>query len=305
MHRHLLLLLTLAAAFAQAPAPAPKPAAPAPAGNPVVLAVGDQKMTRSDFEDFINGLPEQVRDQVRAPLARRQLAEQLAELMILAQEARKRKMDQNPAIRQQVAVQVDRALATALYQEILAAVKVDDAMLRALYEKNKTQYEQVRARHILVRFQGSKVPLKPNQKDLTEAEALARIQELRKKVLDGGDFAAVAKAESDDAGSAAVGGDLSSFGRGQMIPAFEEVAFKLPPGQVSEPVKTPFGWHLIKVEQHTNKAFEDVRADLEKQARPEQARQAVEAMKKQNPATLDNQYFAPPAAPAPQPAPPK
>jgi len=137
------------------------------------------------------------------------------------------------------------------------------------------QIEQVRARHILVRFQGSVVPIRPNQPDRTAAEALARAQELRQRIIGGEDFAAVARLESDDEGSAKRdvvapgkgGGDLGTFPRGQMIPAFDEAAFSLPIDQVSEPVKTPFGYHIIKIEMRSPRPFETVETEVRNKAR--------------------------------------
>jgi len=81
----------------------------------------------------------------------------------------------------------------------------------------------------------------------TDAEALALANELRSRILAGEDFAALARAYSDDTGSGANGGDLGWFGKGRMVAPFEEAAFSLPLNQVSEPVKTDFGYHLIEV----------------------------------------------------------
>src|ERR1017187_9098563 len=80
--------------------------------------------------------------------------------------------------------------------------------------------------------------LKKDAKELTDEEALAKAQEIRKKLVDGADFATLAKAESDDAGSGANGGDLGTFGKGRMVPAFEQVAFTIAVGELSEPVKS-------------------------------------------------------------------
>jgi len=82
---------------------------------------------------------------------------------------------------------------------------------------------------------------------------------LRKKIQAGADFAELARQESDDAGSGANGGDLGSFRRGQMVPTFEQAAFAMQPGDLSEPVKTPFGYHVIKVEAKESKSFDEVR----------------------------------------------
>src|SRR5207249_5540110 len=105
---------------------------------------------------------------------------------------------------------------------------------------------EVRARHILVE---------------TEDEAKAVVAELKK----GADFAELAKAKSKDPGSAD-GGDLGYFTKDQMVPEFSEVAFKLYPGQLSNPVKTQFGWHVIKVEDRRTKQppeFDKVKDQIE------------------------------------------
>jgi parvulin-like peptidyl-prolyl isomerase len=99
-----------------------------------------------------------------------------------------------------------------------------------------------------------------------DAEALALANELRARILAGEDFAALAQAYSDDTGSGANGGDLGWFGRGRMVAPFEEAAFSLPVGEVSEPVKTDFGYHLIEVLER-----DDARAKDEAQLQQEQA----------------------------------
>jgi len=87
----------------------------------------------------------------------------------------------------------------------------------------------------------------PSTAPRSDAETLALAQELRKRILAGEDFATLAKQYSDDTGSGSNGGDLGWFVKGAMVAAFEDVAFALPVGQVSEPVKTDFGYHLIEV----------------------------------------------------------
>src|SRR5213594_802843 len=131
--------------------------------------------------------------------------------------------------------------------DFLSQVEVKDdevAEYYALHKDDKfTEPEQVRARHILVKTAadaGADV----------KAAARKKAEELLAKVKAGGDFAALAKERSEDAGSAANGGDLGLFTRGRMTPAFEEAAFALQGGGLSDVVETPFGFHVIKVEEH-------------------------------------------------------
>jgi peptidyl-prolyl cis-trans isomerase C len=258
----------------------------------VVLTVGGEKLTRAQFEELLAALPDQVRTAASGPgPGRRQLGNQLAEIMSLAQEARKRKLDQTSAVKQMIMIQSDQILAGSLAKQVSDEAKPSEAALRTYYDGHKSQYETAKASHILIRFKGSPAPVKPNGKDLSDEEALAKAQDIRKKLLAGGDFAATAKAESDDAVSAAQGGSLGTFPRGQMVPPFDQAAFSLPLNQISEPVKSQFGYHIIRVEERINKSFEEARPDIEKQMKPQMAREAMDGIKKQIPVTLDDSYF--------------
>jgi parvulin-like peptidyl-prolyl isomerase len=293
----------VAAKPAQAKAPAAKPAAAAASADPVVFSAGSKKMTRSEFDGLMQNLPENLKSQMggNTPESRRRLAEQLGEIMTYADEARKLHLADQPAAKVQLFLQQESTLASLLYQHLSETKKPTDAEVAAWYDAHKSEFESAKARHILVRFQGSRVPLKPNQKDLTDAEALAKTQALRDRIVKGEDFAAVAKAESDDTGSGAQGGDLGSFGRGRMVPVFEQAAFSLPVGELSQPVKSPFGYHLIQVQERGAKPLAEVKAEIQKRLTTENAQKAMEAYKSAAKATLDESYFGAPAAAPVQP----
>jgi parvulin-like peptidyl-prolyl isomerase len=132
--------------------------------------------------------------------------------------------------------------------------------------------------------------VRPGQKDITEEEALAKAQAILKELAAGGDFAVIARRDSDDAGSGVSGGDLGTFSRGRMVPSFEEVAFKLEIGQVSEPVKTMFGYHIIKVVERQSKTLEQAKPEIEKKLGPEAAAKAVEDLRKNTNIVIDPQF---------------
>jgi parvulin-like peptidyl-prolyl isomerase len=298
------MLSTLAVAQQQLPTPqpaSPKPApileAPTPPGvtpislppETIVLTIGTEKITKAQFEELLAALAQ------GRPLPtgadKRRVATQLGELHAVAQEARKRKIDQNEVTKKLVALQTDQVLASELQKQVASEVKVDDAAAQTYYDSHKAQYEQVKALHILIRFKGSSVPLKPNEKDLTEAEALAKAEEIRKKLADGGDFAAIAKAESDDTGTAANGGALPPFSKGQMVKEFEDAVYNQPIGELSQPVKTKYGYHIIKVQERKEKTLEQARADIDKQLKQQMLREAMDRIEKETPVTLDEAYF--------------
>jgi peptidyl-prolyl cis-trans isomerase D len=122
------------------------------------------------------------------------------------------------------------------------APQVSDAEVRDYYEENREQYRRAEGARLKV----ASVPLTISDAD--RAATVAQARELRREILDGADFAAVAERESADPGSRAAGGDLGTFSRGQMVPAFDEAVFSIPVGEISEPVVSAFGVHLIQVQ---------------------------------------------------------
>jgi peptidyl-prolyl cis-trans isomerase C len=271
------------------PKPAVTPASPA---EPAVLTIGAEKYTQKDFEAFLEALPPAVRTQTATPQGKRQIAEQLAEVKALAQEARRRKLHEQAPTRQQLQLQQDQILANAALNQMMTTAPVPEEALRKYYDENKAnQFQQVQARHILVRFKGSQVPLRPNQPDLTEAEAEAKVKQLRERIEQGEDFAVLAKAESDDSGSGASGGNLGTFGRGQMVPEFENAAFALNKGELSQPVRSQFGYHLIQLQDRVSREFDDVRAEIEQKLRPEHARRLARQLREKSGLVMEETYF--------------
>lgn len=294
-----------AALWAQQPVQPPA----SPAADPVVFEAGGRKMTRSEFDSLMRNLPENVRAQLGqdSPETRRRLAEQLGEIMSYAAEARRLRVPEKPAVQVQLFLQQESTLASLLYQHFTETARPGEQQLEAYYNAHKGEFETARARHILVRFQGSRVPVREGQKDLAPEEALARAEALRQRILKGEDFAAVARAESDDTGSGKSGGDLGSFGRGRMIAEFEDAVFSLPVGEISQPVKTQFGYHIIQVQERSVQPLAEVRADIERRLTTENAQKSMETVKQKSRVFLDESYFGKPApaADAPAPAQPK
>jgi peptidyl-prolyl cis-trans isomerase C len=303
-----ILALYAIPSFAQVPAmpripnPADTPAATPPADpNKVVLTIGDEKITAGQFDDMVNAIPQQYQQYARGA-GKRAFADQIVQVKVLSKEAEKRKLDQEPKVRDQVAFQRQNLLAQAMFLSLQNNVKVDDAAVEKYYNEHKNEYEVLKARHILIRAKGAPMQAIPGKPELTEEEALAKAQAIRKRVVGGEDFATVAKAESDDQGSGAQGGDLGEFRKGMMVPPFEEAAFAAKVNEITEPVKTPFGYHVIKVESHVTKTLAEVRPDIEKKLRPELARTSVESLQKSATVQMDDNFFGP-ATPAPGPVP--
>jgi parvulin-like peptidyl-prolyl isomerase len=302
----ILILAFCAAAFAQPPQPpqpppvrvqpgtpnpggpeAPPPTVNVPADT-VVLTIGNVKLTRAQFEQWVATLPDNLKTMLNGP-TKRKVVEQYAELTALGQEARKRKLDQKPM----VAIQIDQALAQALVQEVSANMKLDEAEMKAYYDQHKTDFETAKARHILIGVKPAGTAPTPGKKELTDEEAHAKAKDIREKIVKGGDFAALAKSDSDDPGSKDTGGEYTIV-HGQMVKEFDAAVWSLPINEVSQPVKTQFGYHIIQVQSRGQKTYDEAKPQIEAKMKPEMQKKAVEEAKKQVSVTISDDYFGKP-----------
>ncbi len=246
-----------------APPAAANPAADATAAapaDPVVARVGGTDIHLSDLSEAAQSLPDEMRSmppQVLYPM----LLDQMVDRQALVIQADKEKLQDQPQVQRALDRARDQVLQNAILTREIGPT-VTDAALHAKYDAeyaNKPGEEEVHARHILVP---------------TEDEAKKVIAELDK----GADFAALAKQESKDPG-AQNGGDLGFFKKGDMVPEFAAAAFALQPGKYTEtPVKTQFGYHIIKVEERKVSpppTFDEVKAELRQQIIQAGVRQAL------------------------------
>lgn len=296
------LTLPVVPGYGQEPAPATPPAGPAVAPDKVVISVGGETITAAEFDQFIETLPPQYQNMARGP-GRRQVADQLVNIKTLAQEARRRKLDQTDKFKRQSALATENLLAGVLYQDLATSMTVDDAAAMKYYNDHIREYEQLHARHILVRFKGSPVPSREGQKETTDNEALAKVKVLRERLDKGEDFATLAKTESDDTTTGANGGDLGTFRPGDMVPEFDAALAKMKPKELSQPIKTQFGYHLILLEERKSKDFAEVKGEVMSKARPALARERLTELRKSAEVKLDDAYFGAPLEEMPTPAP--
>lgn len=220
-------------------------------GNPVVAKFEGKAITRQEVYDFadkyMQGLAAQLPKEQLFPIA----VEQLVTQQVLLSKARQAGMSEDPEIQQQIERQTNNILRTEFLKQKLDE-RITEEKLRDVYEQqiaNQDKGEEVKARHILVE---------------TEQSALDLIAQLDQ----GADFAALAK-EHSTGPTGARGGDLGYFGKGQMVPEFEEAAFELEEGAyTAKPVKTQFGYHVIFLEDRRDKqppAFEEVKDQIKDQ----------------------------------------
>jgi len=254
----------IAALPAQAQTQAPA-AGDKKAEDVVVAVVNGQKVMRSEVEMMAASLPPQYR-QMPMQLIFPALLDQVISTKLLAGEGRKAGLQNDPEVKRRMTMIEDRLIQDA-YEQKEIAKQITPAALKARYDKQVAGMpaeEEINARHILVK---------------TEDEAKAIIADLKKNA----DFAKAAKEKSTDTGSGANGGELGWFKKGDMVGEFAEAAFKLKKGEVSAaPVKTQFGFHVIKLEDRRPAkppTFEDMEDELRTQMEREIGSQMVDQIR--------------------------
>ncbi len=234
-------LSLLAAALAATPPAALAQDAPVVAKvNGRAITEADIRLAESEIGSDLGSLPPGQR--------RRVLVEYLIENMLFAEAGETAKLGTHKTYDERQRYWQRRAMRDTYFEETIKS-SVTEADARKFYDAEIAKAaprEEVRARHILV-----------------ETEETAK--EIFEKIAHGAEFADMARQFSKDPGSKEDGGNLGFFGRGRMVPQFEEAAFKLAKGEVSLPVKSQFGWHLIKVEEKRDRGappFEQIKDRL-------------------------------------------
>jgi peptidyl-prolyl cis-trans isomerase C len=289
-----LVALATGSVFAQdkaAPATPPAaPAGPAVAPDAVIITANGVTVRRAEFEEAVQGLPQQYQEYALGP-GKKQFAEDYLRMKLLAVAGLKAGLEKDPEVVQRLEMARDNLVASAQLKKMQEAIQISDADLQKAYEAKKGDFEKAKARHILIAFKGSRAA-QPGKPELTEEQAKAKAEDLRNKIETGAaKFEDLAKTESDDTGSGADGGLLGEFGRGQMVPEFEQAAFTTEVGKLSPVIRTQYGYHILKVESRGTAPFAEARESLERAERVQklqaQAKQLVEAAN----AKFDEAYF--------------
>ncbi|MBA4136260.1 MAG: hypothetical protein C0518_02955 [Opitutus sp.] len=285
--RSFLTLTSVATAFAAITASAQTPA-PA-AADPVIISGPGVTILRSEFEGAMKSLPPQYVEYAMGP-GKKQFAEDFLRMKLLAAAGAKAGLENDPEVVSQLKIMRENLIASAQLKKIEESVTVSDDDLRQAYEAKKNEFEKVSARHILIAFKGSPAA-QPGKPELTEEQAKAKADELHAKIAQGASFEELAKTESDDTGSGATGGSLGEFGRGQMVPEFEQAAFTTEAGKVSAVFRTQFGYHLVKVDSRGTTSFEEAKAGLEKTERQAKLQAATAKLIEDAQVKFDEVYF--------------
>ena len=202
--------------------------APVWAGDELAMVNG-RAITKEAFQSALEGVPPQMQERFSTPEGRQQLLDSLVTQEVLLQEGERLGLDQDPAVQSRLA-EARRAVLVETLMQKMVADEASDAKVKDYYNAHKADFRSVKASHILV---------------ATEDEA----KTVKKRLKKGGDFAAVAKEVSTDPSAKQNGGDLGFFTKDQMVKPFADTAFAMKVNAISDPVKSEFGYHIIKVHE--------------------------------------------------------
>ena len=226
--------------------------------DPLIATVNGTEIHQSDLavaEEEAGQLPPM------SPEAKKDyLVQFMADMILVSKAAEAKKMGDGADFKRKIAFARNKLLMEQLLQSVGKEALTDEATHKVYDDavKQLGEQQEVHARHILIRA----APGDDKAGKEAEDKIKAAIERLKK----GEDFAKVASDVTEDPSGKANGGDLGYFSKEQMVPEFSDTAFKLEKGQISEPVKTQFGWHVIKVEDKRAKAvpkFEEVKPQIE------------------------------------------
>ena len=287
-----LLLLAAPACRKDTGTPEAAPAKKAEAGGEAVATYRGRKLTSEAIAQEFEHLPAPSRTYLTAPDRKRQFVENLIMNDLLYEEGQKAGYDKEPEIERQVNDMRKRLVVQRVMRQYQNPPTITDEQVRAYYDQNPTLYSttQVHASHILVKDED------------TARQILAEVKAHPDKFPD------IAREKSTDTISAKKGGDLGTFGPGRMVPEFEKAAFALKPGEISDVVKTQYGYHIIMVTERKEgepKPFdnvkEQIRATLRNRGLQDQVQAHFDQLKKDADVKIDDDALARVTPPGPTP----
>jgi peptidyl-prolyl cis-trans isomerase C len=245
----------------------------------VLARVGKDSLTMEKFSLMVQGMPPQYQAMVNnMPEVKNDLIRSWTETTLLAKEALGSGLDKDPAVTLKLEEMKNRILVEILIsKQIDTTTPVPEEEIQSYYDSHPDEFiqgELVKAQHILIRTGKNASPEE-------QAKAMEHITEIQERLQQGESFMELAKEFSEDPGSKDKGGDLGYFGKGHMVPEFEDAAFSTAVDQVSSPVKTQYGFHIIKVNDKTNPMkipFEKISQKLEETLRAERNHKALQGL---------------------------
>lgn len=261
-----------------------------------VITINGEKISESMFTAAAEGLPAQMQQAITTAEGKKALGDEIVRMKLLEQEARRLNLDDKPEVANQMELMDMNILAASALQQI-ADKKPSEQELRAYYEKNKTKYELISARQIVLAYRGGQLPAPQGTTPMTEAEAMAKAESIIERIRGGESFASVAKKTSHEPGVDQSGG-LIRFARGSAPVELERALANLQPNGITPPIKTPLAIHIVQLLGRESSSFEQIKPMIERQMAQERVDAALADLRKKAKVEFNTEFF-PTNPPAP------
>jgi len=244
----------------------------------ILAKVGNSTLSASDVRVVMETDP-QIKELIRQKPELKGQIERLVvdrwlNITLLYLYAKEKEFDKDPLIQKKLSEMEKYLLAEEVLQKELSNIKPTEEELKKFYEKNKELYtepEGLKLKHILIY-----VPEKADKQ--TREKALAKAKKIREELRKGAKFEELARKYSDDTASREKGGDIGVLRKGMTVPEFEKKVFSLKEGSISEPIESPYGYHIVKVEKRIPpkvKSFEEVKDQVQNDYIKEKEREII------------------------------
>jgi PPIC-type PPIASE domain len=274
----------------------PKNSTLAPTDEKVVISIGDQKITAKEVNKLLESMPPQYRPFYSGP-GRRQLADIIVDNRLQAEEAEKRGLEKTEDVKMKINIARQSILTAAGREGLEKEITVTDEALQKYLDEHVNQFEEARVKRIIIRSKTSVPfdPSKPADSFPSDEEARAKADEIHKKLLEGGDFEALAAKFSNDPLTSGKGGDMGFIRRGNqaqlVVPPVENEIFSIKIGTITEVMRTALGYEIVKVEERRVPKLSDVRKEIEAAYRKQKVEEWLKERKSHYTIQIDDAFF--------------
>ena len=276
------------------------PAASEAPKGPVIMRINGEPVTETEFQVFLSTLPDNIRLMANQSEPRKKIAEQFVRMKVVEQEGTKLGGDKDPDVQAKMEFGHTNVLVEYALKKL--APTPPESQIRSEYEKHKTEFGAASISHILVAYQGGKVPPKSGP-PLPEPQAMQKAQAIEAKLRSGSLFGPMAAQFSDDTTSGVQGGKLGEVQPGMLPPEIQAVVDKLNTGEISQPVKSEFGIHIFRLDERRPAPYEQVKSIIVRKLQQDAVTAAIDKLEKSARVEKDPKYFSPgaPIVSAPKP----
>jgi len=262
----------------------------------VVISLGEEKITAGEVSRMLESMPPQFRPYYSGP-GRRQLADFIINNRLQAEEAEKRGVEKREDVQMKIRIAREAILAAAAREELEKEMVVTDNALQKYLDEHVSQYEEARARRIVIRSKSSLPfdPAKPADDFPSDEEARVKADDIHKRLVEGADFEELAAKFSNDPMTSGRGGDMGFIRRGSqkqlVVPPVENEIFSIKIGTISDVMKTALGYEMVKVEERRVPKLGDIRNEIETAYRKEKGEEWLKEKRGRYTIQIDETFF--------------